>query len=170
MPDLTRRHLLAGSGALAAAAAVSAATQPGMKSLAGKSFLITGTSSGFGNLGALLYARQGARVFATMRNLPRPECGVVLVGFASKGTLARQLVDGASEVQIFGERVPVRASVHTINGFSAHAGRSSLVAWRQKIAAPRTFLVHGELTAMNALKGALPGEVSLPKIGEAAII
>ena len=73
MPDLTRRRMLAGSGALAAAAAVPTGSQPNATPLAGKSFLITGTSSGFGNLGALLYARQGARVFATMRNLPRPE-------------------------------------------------------------------------------------------------
>lgn len=80
MTEFTRRHLLAGSGALAAAAAVpSAATSAAEsvvtspKNLAGKSFLITGTSSGFGRLGALYYARLGARVFATMRNLPRPE-------------------------------------------------------------------------------------------------
>ncbi len=109
----------------------------------------------------------GGRVLHHLRrNLARPECGVVLVGFASKGTLARQIIDGAPEVHIFGERVPVRASVHTINGFSAHAGRSSLIAWRNRIAAPRTFLVHGELPAMQALAGALPGEVALPKIGD----
>lgn len=73
MPDISRRYLLAGSGALAAAAAVPAAAQPAARTLAGKSFLVTGTSSGFGKLGALHYARLGARVFATMRNLPRPE-------------------------------------------------------------------------------------------------
>ncbi|MFO1137381.1 MAG: MBL fold metallo-hydrolase [Rhodoblastus sp.] len=113
----------------------------------------------------------GGRVLHHLRhNLARPECGVVLVGFASKGTLARQIIDGARDVQIFGERVPVRASVHTINGFSAHAGRSSLIAWRGKVAAPKTFLVHGELPAMQALKDALPGDVSMPKIGEEATI
>lgn len=74
MTKLSRRGMLAASGAAAAAAAVTAAAQPtATPSLKGKSFLVTGTSSGFGRLGALLYARQGARVFATMRNLPRPE-------------------------------------------------------------------------------------------------
>ena len=74
MPNFSRRTMLAASGALAAAAAVPASAQgTSGKPLAGKSFLITGTSSGFGRLGALLYARQGAKVFATMRNLPRPE-------------------------------------------------------------------------------------------------
>jgi len=41
--------------------------------LSGTSILITGSSSGFGRLGAEYYARLGAKVFATMRNLPRPE-------------------------------------------------------------------------------------------------
>ena len=41
--------------------------------LTGVSILITGSSSGFGRLGAEHYARLGAKVFATMRNLPRPE-------------------------------------------------------------------------------------------------
>jgi NAD(P)-dependent dehydrogenase (short-subunit alcohol dehydrogenase family) len=74
MTEFSRRHLLAGTGALAAAAAIPASAQStATKGLAGKSFLVTGTSSGFGRLGALHYARLGARVFATMRNLPRPE-------------------------------------------------------------------------------------------------
>jgi NAD(P)-dependent dehydrogenase (short-subunit alcohol dehydrogenase family) len=74
MPTIDRRSMLAGSVALAAVAAVPAAGQsPNSKLLAGKAILITGTSSGFGRLGALLYARQGAKVFATMRGLPRPE-------------------------------------------------------------------------------------------------
>jgi len=73
MPNITRRHLLAGSGATVLAAAVPATEAAAAKGLAGRSFLITGTSSGFGRLGALHYARLGAKVFATMRNLPRPE-------------------------------------------------------------------------------------------------
>ncbi|MDD3799847.1 MAG: SDR family oxidoreductase [Novosphingobium sp.] len=50
----------------------SAAAQ-GQPDLSGKSILVTGTSSGFGRLGAEYYARLGARVFASMRGLPRPE-------------------------------------------------------------------------------------------------
>ncbi len=74
MPQLDRRRMLTGAGALAAAAAAPAAAQaPAPIDLKGKTFLVTGTSSGFGNLGALHYARLGAKVFATMRNLPRPQ-------------------------------------------------------------------------------------------------
>ena len=75
MPDLTRRTLLASAAATAALATVTKAqdvlTLP--DSLEGKSILITGTSSGFGRLMAEDFARKGAKVFATMRNLPRPE-------------------------------------------------------------------------------------------------
>lgn len=76
----SRRQLLLGAGAaaLAASAASGAAAQSAGSAgsgagLAGKSVLITGTSSGFGRLGAEHYARLGAKVFATMRNLPRHE-------------------------------------------------------------------------------------------------
>lgn len=76
MDKLSRRSMLTAAGAAAAATAVSAvpsvASAP-VPTLAGRSFLITGCSSGFGRLGALHYARSGARVFATMRALPRPE-------------------------------------------------------------------------------------------------
>ncbi|WP_254306103.1 SDR family oxidoreductase [Sphingopyxis sp. BSNA05] len=76
MPSLSRRQLLAASaatGAALSAGPASAAKVEGKPDLTGKSILITGCSSGFGNLGAILYAEQGAKVFATMRNLPRAE-------------------------------------------------------------------------------------------------
>lgn len=84
-PKLTRRELLAGTVAAATLAGAANAQgnapaqtmTPGnpapVPSLRGKSILVTGTSSGFGHVGALLYARAGAKVIATMRNVPRPE-------------------------------------------------------------------------------------------------
>jgi NAD(P)-dependent dehydrogenase (short-subunit alcohol dehydrogenase family) len=76
--NLNRRHLMIGAGVLAAtyAATPSLAADDASETpldLTGTSILITGTSSGFGRLGAEHYARLGAKVFATMRNLPRPE-------------------------------------------------------------------------------------------------
>ena len=76
---LTRRTLLATGTAVGAAATIGARMQDAdlrtveTPSLAGKSILITGTSSGFGRAMAEHFARKGARVFATMRNTPRPE-------------------------------------------------------------------------------------------------
>ncbi|MFN3511399.1 MAG: SDR family NAD(P)-dependent oxidoreductase, partial [Tsuneonella troitsensis] len=74
MPTIDRRRLLAGAAATGAFAATVTAAQPAQpRSLTGKSFFITGASSGFGRAGAEHFARLGAKVFATMRNLPRPE-------------------------------------------------------------------------------------------------
>ncbi|WFL77000.1 SDR family oxidoreductase [Altererythrobacter arenosus] len=77
MPDVTRRSLMTGIAATGALAATTSLAQGDalefMPDLSGKSILITGCSSGFGRLGAEHYARLGAKVFATMRNTPRPE-------------------------------------------------------------------------------------------------
>ncbi|MCI5046226.1 MAG: SDR family oxidoreductase [Aquisalinus sp.] len=84
---LNRRQLLAGAATLAAAApvaATSAAAASDTPDLTGKTVLITGCSSGFGRLGAEHYARLGAKVIATMRNLPRPEAAALRELAASK--------------------------------------------------------------------------------------
>jgi metallo-beta-lactamase family protein len=79
-------------------------------------------------------------------NLARPECAVLFTGFQAAGTLGRKIVDGAPEVRIFGIRTPVRASVHTLGGLSAHADQAALLAWLAYFSAPPkcTFIVHGE--------------------------
>lgn len=77
MSELTRRSLLAGAAATGALAATASRAQGDMAAarpdLSGKAILITGTSSGFGKLASEHFARMGATVFATMRNIPRPE-------------------------------------------------------------------------------------------------
>ncbi|HUK11458.1 MAG TPA: MBL fold metallo-hydrolase [Stellaceae bacterium] len=107
----------------------------------------------------------GGRVLHHLRhNLWRPESAVVFVGFAAQGTLARQIIDGASQVTLFGERMPVRAHIHTINGFSAHADQLELIAWHNRIQGTEaTFLVHGEEPVMRELAGKLTGHrVEMP--------
>ena len=90
-------------------------------------------------------------------NLPRPECAVVICGFQAGGTLGRRLVDGARAVNLFGERVPVRASVHTVGGLSAHADQPTLLDWLGGIGTSprRTFVVHGESAAAQSLADAI---------------
>ncbi len=109
----------------------------------------------------------GGRVRHHLRqHLWREESSVVFVGFAAMGTLARRIVDGAEEVKIFGEPIPVKASVHTINGFSAHAGRGELLEWHKATGSPeRTFLVHGEEEVMSEFASALGGDaVEMPAL------
>ena len=57
-----------------------------------------------------------------------------MVGFQSPGTLGRKLIDGAKTVRIFGEDIPVRASIHTMGGFSAHADQKGLLDWFSTVA------------------------------------
>jgi len=110
----------------------------------------------------------GGRVRHHLRhNLWREDCGIVFVGFAAKGTLARQIIDGAPEMTIFGEPVKVRARIHTINGFSAHADEAELLAWRRATRAPRVFLVHGEAEVMRGFAAKLDGAVETPELGQA---
>ena len=76
----------------------------------------------------------------------RPETVVLIVGYQAEGSLGRLLVDGAKEVSIFGEKIAVKAEIHTLNGFSAHAGQSELLRWFEPLAAakPQVVLTHGE--------------------------
>jgi metallo-beta-lactamase family protein len=105
-------------------------------------------------------------------NLGRSECSVLITGFQAKGTLGRQLVDGATRVTLFGDEVPVRASIHTLSGLSAHADQPALLAWTAGfLRSPRqTFVVHGEETAALAFADRLRSErgwtVTVPEPGQ----
>ncbi len=106
--------------------------------------------------GAVIMAGSGMCTGGRIRhhlkhNLKNRRNSIVFVGFAAIGTLARQIIDGAKRVNIFGEEMPVNASVHTIGGFSAHADQAELLAWHQQTGNPQTtFLVHGEENSMKA--------------------
>ena len=89
----------------------------------------------------------GGRILHHLRaNLWKPTTQVLIVGYQGQGSLGRQLVDGAKEVKIFGEKIAVKATIHTLGGFSAHAGQTDLMLWFDVIAPskPRLFLTHGE--------------------------
>lgn len=96
MPDRhspSRREIIAGAAALTAATpALLHAATPVTPSLKGRTVLITGASSGFGRVGALLYARAGAKVIATMRGVPRPEAET-LADEAAKEKLDIEVVE-----------------------------------------------------------------------------
>jgi metallo-beta-lactamase family protein len=112
----------------------------------------------------------GGRIRHHLRhNLWRSDASIIFIGFAAQGTLARRIIDGAREIELFGEAIPVRARVHTINGFSAHADQRELVDWQHSIVGVETtFLVHGEAAVMDALRPHLVGRVEMPSLFEAS--
>ncbi|MEI8006682.1 MAG: MBL fold metallo-hydrolase [Bacteroidota bacterium] len=86
-------------------------------------------------------------------NLWKPETHVIIVGYQGSGTLGRRLVDGAQKVKIFGEEIAVKATVHTLGGFSAHAGQKDLLDWFSFLAParPKLVIIHGENGPREAL-------------------
>ncbi len=98
----------------------------------------------------------GGRILHHLRNqLHKPEASLVIVGYQSEGTLGRRLVDGAKHVRIYGTEIDVRASVHTINGLSAHADKDDLLAWLDGTGKAHAWLVHGEPPVMKSFAGVL---------------
>lgn len=79
---------------------------------------------------------------------------VCIVGYQAYGTPGRALLEGARELKLFGEQVPVRATIAHINGLSAHADQAQLLDWLEELEAPpsRIFIVHGEPEAARALE------------------
>lgn len=115
----------------------------------------------------------GGRVLHHLKqNLWKPETQVLFVGFQGYGSLGRKLIDGQDPITIHGEKIAVRAKMHTLNGFSAHAGQKDLLGWFSAIAKskPRVVLTHGE----DRQRGALARQIqrnfglksTLPKMGE----
>jgi metallo-beta-lactamase family protein len=69
----------------------------------------------------------GGRIVHHLKHhLEKRDTSVIVVGYQAEGTLGRRIVEGASTVEIDGREIEVRARVHTINGFSAHADQQDL--------------------------------------------
>ena len=113
----------------------------------------------------------GGRILHHLKhNLWREECSLVFVGYQPKGTLGRRIIDGAEKVRIMGEEIAVRSEIHTINGFSSHAGQSELVRWISHASPEKTYLIHGEVEKMEAFAKRIESDLGLesyiPDLGE----
>jgi metallo-beta-lactamase family protein len=112
-----------------------------------------------------------------LHGLSKAENGVLVVGFCAPGTLGGDLLEGASEVRIFGEHIPVKASVMRMEFYSAHADRGELLRYlrcQDMEDPPRIFLVHGVDKVRQAFKHLL-GEhgftdVELPEQRKAYVL
>ncbi|MGW4380595.1 MBL fold metallo-hydrolase RNA specificity domain-containing protein [Kitasatospora sp. NPDC004531] len=118
----------------------------------------------------------GGRVVRHLRRLlPDPRNTVVVVGYAAAGTRARDLVDGARVLKMYGGYVPVRAEIVNVPAFSAHADAAEIVDWLRPAPAPSaTYLVHGEPAGSRALRDRIDRELGwtavVPRSGERVLV
>ncbi len=89
----------------------------------------------------------GGRILSHLINeLPTRKSVVLFVGYQARGTLGRKIVEGAEEVEIYQKKIPVKAKIKMIRGFSAHADKRELKAHIERIKKKplKTFVLHGD--------------------------
>ena len=93
-------------------------------------------------------------------NLWKRSAHVVIVGYQAIGTPGRALVDDGKTFRLGGEEIIVRAAIHTLGGFSAHASQSQMLDWIKNFHKPhpRLYLIHGEPEAKAAFQKKLAQE------------
>lgn len=109
----------------------------------------------------------GGRVVHHLRDmLPNAKHTVMLVGYQAVGTRGRNLLEGAEEVKMHGEMVPVRAQISQVQEFSVHADANELIRWigvaKDRIG--KVFVVHGETGAAETLGQRITTELQLKAI------
>ncbi|MES2096495.1 MAG: MBL fold metallo-hydrolase [Pseudomonadota bacterium] len=108
-----------------------------------------------------------------VRNLPRADSTVLLVGYQARGTLGAVLESGARAVRVMGNDIRVRATVASLDIYSAHADHAALRTWlaRRAPVTGTVFLDHGEPPALDQLATDVSSMVGLarpivPLLGE----
>ncbi|MFN4070921.1 MAG: MBL fold metallo-hydrolase RNA specificity domain-containing protein, partial [Thermus caldifontis] len=111
----------------------------------------------------------GGRILHHLKHgLSDPKNALVFVGYQPRGGLGAEIIQRPERVRLLGQEVPLRASVHTLGGFSGHAGQDELLDWLE--GHPRVALVHGEEEALEKLASLLAQrgqEARLARFGEA---
>lgn len=120
---------------------------------------------------------QGGRIlFHEREYLPDPKSAILFVGYQADGTRGRMIQDGAKEIELFGEKIPVRCEVRTISGYSAHADQAQLMKWAGSLrdSLTKLFVVQGEEAASNALSVKIRDELAIntevPSLGESVVL
>ncbi len=124
--------------------------------------------SGMSNGGRILHHE--------IRYLPDPNSMILFVGYQAKNTLGRRIIDGAQEVRIHGEDVPVRCEKRSISAYSAHADQPRLLEWlgHMRSSVKKVFVVQGEEESSMVLAGKIKSDLQLetvvPKSGESVVL
>lgn len=103
----------------------------------------------------------GGRVVHHLANmLPNPKNTVILVGYQAVGSRGRQLDDGATEMKIHGEMIPVKAHITNVESFSVHADSDELITWLKQVKRPKkAYVVHGELEGQEHMQQRITDEL-----------
>ncbi|WP_017730977.1 MBL fold metallo-hydrolase RNA specificity domain-containing protein [Nafulsella turpanensis] len=99
---------------------------------------------------------QGGRIqHHLFNNLSHEKNTLLITGYCEPSTLGGRLLAGAKSVNIFGEKVEVKAEILRMNEYSAHADYEDIVRFlhcQDKDQIQKIFLVHGEEESMKKLK------------------
>ena len=103
----------------------------------------------------------GGRVVHHLANmLPNPKNTVILVGYQAGGSRGRLLDEGAAEIKIHGEVIPVRAHITNVESFSVHADTDELITWLKQAKKPtKAYVVHGESEGQEHMQERLTNEL-----------
>lgn len=115
----------------------------------------------------------GGRILHHIRQFaPDPKNLILLAGFQAAGTRGRSLQDGAKEIKMHGQLVPIRCAVQILENLSAHADGDEILTWlNQKPLHPqKVFVVHGEPESALAMRDRIAREKKwqtiVPRAGE----
>ena len=89
-----------------------------------------------------------------LQYLANPSATILLAGYQAEGTRGRQLLEGATEIKLYGKYYAVKAKIENVEGLSAHADQQGLIEWmsRLKRKPEKIFIVHGEAHSAEALR------------------
>jgi len=120
--------------------------------------------AGMSNAGRILHHER--------RYLPDPKSTLLIVGYQAAGSLGRLLLDGAKDVKMFGETIPVRCQIKNATGYSAHADQPQLLEWVRPMrhSVRKLFLVHSEEDSSQILSQKIRDELAVnavvPGVGD----
>jgi metallo-beta-lactamase family protein len=121
-------------------------------------------------------AESGRIVHHLAHGADDPRNTILIVGFQAEHTLGRRIVERQHTIRVFGDEIPLRASVEVLNGYSAHGDRNELLKWIEGVRAKSAelrdvHLVHGEPEAQDVFANELRFrgmQVNMPTRGSTA--
>ncbi|PIY75067.1 MAG: MBL fold hydrolase [Candidatus Portnoybacteria bacterium CG_4_10_14_0_8_um_filter_40_50] len=116
---------------------------------------------------------QGGRILHhEMRYLSDSRNTLLMVTYQAQGTLGRRIFEGAKEIEILDQKIPVKAKIKSIGSYSAHADQKGLIDWLGAIRKPvkKIFVVQGEekpaLALAQKIRDEMGTEAEMPKMGQ----